>query len=174
MFYQIFLSPKVKRWTIITYKHGIYKLTRKLHEISRKCLNSIEQQPSAYSPRKKEKLHQYQQKPPKNSNQAAVRYPTRKHEPAPSTPRTRKINQPPMTRRSTTPATIHQRKLQTHATEIFKAKNSLSPEVMTEAPEIKEPYCSLCSEASHYGIQFMRHLAPRIWNIVPQNIREPY
>ena len=103
-----------------------------------------------------------------------MRYPTRKHEPAPSTSRTRKINQPPMTRRSTTPATIHQRKLQTHATEIFKAKNSLSPEVMTEAPEIKEPYCSLCSEASHHGIQFMRHLAPRICNIVPQNIREPY
>ena len=45
---------------------------------------------------------------------------------------------------------------------------------MTEAPEIKEPYCSLRSEASHYGTQFMRHLAPRIWNIVPQNIREPY
>ena len=26
MFYQIFLSPQVKRWTIITYKHGIYEL----------------------------------------------------------------------------------------------------------------------------------------------------
>ena len=25
MFYQIFLSPKVKRWAIITYKHGIYE-----------------------------------------------------------------------------------------------------------------------------------------------------
>ena len=24
MFYQIFLSPQVKRWVIITYKHGIY------------------------------------------------------------------------------------------------------------------------------------------------------
>ena len=65
-----------------------------------------------------------------------------------------------MTPRSTNPATIHQRKLQTHATEILKAKNSLSPEVMTEAPEIKEPYCSLRSETSHYGIQSMRHLAP--------------
>ena len=26
MFYQIFLSPQVKRWEIITYKHGIYEL----------------------------------------------------------------------------------------------------------------------------------------------------
>ena len=25
MFYQIFLSPEVKRWAIITYKHGIYE-----------------------------------------------------------------------------------------------------------------------------------------------------
>ena len=30
MFYQIFLSPKVKRWAIITYKHGIYEL---LHDL---------------------------------------------------------------------------------------------------------------------------------------------
>ena len=26
MFYQIFPSPQVKRWTIITWKHGIYEL----------------------------------------------------------------------------------------------------------------------------------------------------
>ena len=26
MFYQIFLSSQVKRWAIITYKHGIYEL----------------------------------------------------------------------------------------------------------------------------------------------------
>ena len=25
MFYQIFHSPQVKRWAIITYKHGIYE-----------------------------------------------------------------------------------------------------------------------------------------------------
>ena len=30
MFYQIVLSPKVKRWAIVTYKHGIYEL---LHEL---------------------------------------------------------------------------------------------------------------------------------------------
>ena len=26
MFYQVFLSPQVRRWAIITYKHGIYEL----------------------------------------------------------------------------------------------------------------------------------------------------
>ena len=33
--------------------------------------------------------------------------------------------------------TIHQRKLETFATEIFKVKNSLAPEIMTEAFQIK-------------------------------------
>ena len=53
---------------------------------------------------------------------------------------------------------------------------------MTEIFEIKEPHYNLRSEASHfkkekvkstrYGIQSVRHLGPKIWNIVPQNIRE--
>ena len=30
MFYQIFLSPQVKRWAIITYKHGIHELAHEL------------------------------------------------------------------------------------------------------------------------------------------------
>ena len=35
MFYQIFLSPKVKRYAIITYKHDIYELP---HELGHKIL----------------------------------------------------------------------------------------------------------------------------------------
>ena len=58
MFYQIFLSPQVKRCAIITYKHGVYELpyklpndlTLKTYELmdlmnlgnSGKCLNLIE------------------------------------------------------------------------------------------------------------------------------------
>ena len=53
MFYQINLSPQVKRCTIITYKHGIYDLPEELlnelklmilanKEILAKCLNFIE------------------------------------------------------------------------------------------------------------------------------------
>ena len=30
MFYQISVSPEVKRWAIITYKHGIYELAYEL------------------------------------------------------------------------------------------------------------------------------------------------
>ena len=30
MFHQILLSPQVKRWAIITYKHGIYELPNEL------------------------------------------------------------------------------------------------------------------------------------------------
>ena len=33
MFYQIFLSPQVKRWAIIAYKDGIYELPHKLPKI---------------------------------------------------------------------------------------------------------------------------------------------
>ena len=53
MFYQIFLSPQVERWAIISYKHGIYELPHDLlknlrprilgnKEISGKCLNFME------------------------------------------------------------------------------------------------------------------------------------
>ena len=77
--------------------------------------------------------------------------------------------------------TIHQRNLQILATEIFKVKNSLAPEIMTEVFEIKEPHYNLRSEttdfkrenvkSTHYSIQSVRHLGPKIWNIIPQNIR---
>ena len=30
MIYQILLQPQVKRWAIITYKHGIYELPHEL------------------------------------------------------------------------------------------------------------------------------------------------
>ena len=30
MFYQIILSPQVKRWAFITYKHGVYELPHEL------------------------------------------------------------------------------------------------------------------------------------------------
>ena len=49
MFYQVFVSPQVKRWAIITYKNGIYELPNDLtlrnlgnKEISGNCLNPIE------------------------------------------------------------------------------------------------------------------------------------
>ena len=43
---------------------------------------------------------------------------------------------------------IHQRDLQVPATEIFKAKNDLSPEIMKEVFELKEPSYSLFSKGN--------------------------
>ena len=53
---------------------------------------------------------------------------------------------------------------------------------MTEVFEIKQTHYNLGSESkhfkraniksSHYGIQSVRQLGPKIWNIAPQNIRE--
>ena len=53
MFYQIFLSPRLERRAIITYKHGVYELPDELpnelrfrilgnEEILGNCLNFIE------------------------------------------------------------------------------------------------------------------------------------
>ena len=78
--------------------------------------------------------------------------------------------------------TIHQRNLQILTAEIFNVKTGLEPEKITEIFEIKEHNYNLCYEAcqfkrenvksTHYGIQSVRHLGPKIWNIVPQKIRE--
>ena len=46
--------------------------------------------------------------------------------------------------------TIHQRNLQVLVTEIFKAKNDLSPEIMKEVFELKEPCCSLRSQGNYF------------------------
>ena len=59
--------------------------------------------------------------------------------------------------------TMHQRNLQVLATEIFKVKCNLSPEIMKQVFDFQEPYNNLRSETSqlrreniktrHYGIQ---------------------
>ena len=77
--------------------------------------------------------------------------------------------------------TIHQRNLQVLAIEIFKAKNDLSSEVMKDVFELKEPSYSLCSKGNyfvrgnvkttHYGIQSIKYLAPKIWDLVPDQIK---
>ena len=77
--------------------------------------------------------------------------------------------------------TIHQRNLQLLATEIFKLKSGLAPEIVTEVFEIQNPAYNFCSEATHfkkenvkktnYGIQSVRYLEPKIWDMVPNNIK---
>ena len=76
--------------------------------------------------------------------------------------------------------TIHQRNLQVVVTEVFKAKNDLS-EIMKEVFQLKEPSYSLRSKennlvrgnvkTTHYGIHSTKYLAPKIWNLVPDQIK---
>ena len=47
-------------------------------------------------------------------------------------------------------ATIHQRNLQVLATEIFKLKNGLAPEIMKEVFEMQNPAYNFRSEATHF------------------------
>ena len=39
MFYQMFLSPKVRQSVIITYKHGIYELPNELPNVLRPAVD---------------------------------------------------------------------------------------------------------------------------------------
>ena len=79
MFYQIFLSPQVKRSAIINNKHSIYELPHELlndirlrvlanYARSRKSENFIKLQPSAQSFSKKEKFFDASKKLLKNRN----------------------------------------------------------------------------------------------------------
>ena len=67
--------------------------------------------------------------------------------------------------------TIHQRKLQVLVTEIFKVKNNLSREIMTQVFDFQEPHYNLRSETSqfrrenmktHYDMQSIKNLGPKI------------
>ena len=74
-----------------------------------------------------------------------------------------------------------QKNPQVLATEIFELKNGLAPEIMKEVFEIQNPAYNFRSEATHfkrenvktthYGIQSVRYLGPKIWDMVPNNIK---
>ena len=55
--------------------------------------------------------------------------------------------------------TIHQRNLQVHATEIFKLKNRLAPEIMKEVFEIQNPACNFRLEATCFNRENVRRCA---------------
>ena len=76
---------------------------------------------------------------------------------------------------------IHQRNLQTLATEIYKAKNKISPEVINSLFEFPNKNCNLRNASIlkrkgyftvHYGRESLLSLAPKIWGLVPDSIRE--
>ena len=78
--------------------------------------------------------------------------------------------------------TVHHKNLQVLVTEIFKVKNNLAPEIMKDVFELKEPPYNLRSESNHftrrnvkttyYGLSSIKHLAPQIWEHVPQSLKK--
>ena len=73
-----------------------------------------------------------------------------------------------------------QKNPQVLATEIFKLKNGLAPEIMKEVFEIQNPAYHFRFQASHfkrnvktihYGVHSVRYLGAKIWAMVPNNIK---
>ena len=75
---------------------------------------------------------------------------------------------------------IHQRNLQTLATEIYKARNYLGPEIMKDIFHfVQKPY-NLRNDSTlqkrtnrrvYFGTESISSLAPKIWEIVPCEIK---
>ena len=78
--------------------------------------------------------------------------------------------------------TVHHKNLQALVTEIFNVKNDVAPNIMKDVFELKEPPYNLRSESNHftrrnvkttyYGLSSMKHLAPQIWELVPQSLKK--
>ena len=78
--------------------------------------------------------------------------------------------------------TIHQRNLQILALEMFKVLQNLTPEIMNEVFPLKTPlnyelrrpreFYTRPIRTVHYGTESIGFLAPKIWEIVPYNIKE--
>ena len=74
--------------------------------------------------------------------------------------------------------------MQALATETFKVKNDLSPEILKEVFELKDPSCSLRSQgkyfvrgnvkATHYGIQSIKYFTSNIWDLVLNQKKKHY
>ena len=77
--------------------------------------------------------------------------------------------------------TIHQRNLQSLATEMYKVKNNISPLPMQELFNAQENIHDLRNKRSwqiphartvHYGTETIRYRGPKTWELVPPEIKE--
>ena len=73
------------------------------------------------------------------------------------------------------------RNIQTLANEIYKVLHDLSPKIMVKVFRLKDTSYNFRTDALfssgnfrtvNYGLQYMNYLAPKIWNLVPENIKE--
>ena len=77
--------------------------------------------------------------------------------------------------------TVHQKNLQVLVTEIYKVKNGIAPEIMKDIFELQNPSYNLrlsCNQIRrenkktvHYGLQSVRYLGLKIWELVSNNIK---
>ena len=76
---------------------------------------------------------------------------------------------------------IHHRKLQVLATEIFKIKNNMAPEILNEIYENRTSSYNLRKNSSFYvrqvhsvyhGTESLSFLGPKIWELVPKDIKQ--
>ena len=71
---------------------------------------------------------------------------------------------------------IHNRNIQTLAKEMFKIKNDLSPEIMTELFEQRNEHHYNLRNNVHFitvyhGSESISFLGPKIWNILPDRLK---
>ena len=78
------------------------------------------------------------------------------------------------------PVTVHQKNLHVLVTEICKVKNGIGPEIMKDIFKIQNLSYNLRylvinlgekTKTVHYGLQSVRYLGPKMWELVPNNIK---
>ena len=77
--------------------------------------------------------------------------------------------------------TIHHGNFQTLLIELFKVKNSLSSKILNNIFEKRQILCdnlrlqtdffALSVRASHYGLNFLSYFAGKVWDFLPQDIK---
>ena len=75
--------------------------------------------------------------------------------------------------------TVHERNIQALATEVFRVKIGISPKIMEDIFQLKDlclyqsrfPFKSFNVRTTHYGTETATYLGPKIYNILPSNIR---
>ena len=76
--------------------------------------------------------------------------------------------------------TVHERNIQALATELFKVLHGLSPKIMNELFSIKQnighssrfPFTTSNVRTVTYGTNTLSYLGPKIWSILPKDIKE--
>ena len=76
---------------------------------------------------------------------------------------------------------VHQRNLQILATEMYKILNGLSPYIIHDIYETKSNYYNTSNapkfssrniKTIRYGLQTISYMAPKMWNLVPKEIKQ--